>query len=52
MTHSMHLQDPSKIAKGNNSHRIDPKLMLFTISICPVNMNVYARIIDEILQDI
>ena len=49
---SMHLQDPFKITKGNNYNRIGPKPLLFTISIWPVNMNVYARIIGEILQDI
>ena len=52
MAHSIHLQDPLKIAKVNNSHRIVPKPLLFTISICPVNMNVYARTIGEIPQNI
>ena len=52
MALSMHFQDPLKITKGNNIHRIGPKPLLFTISIYPVIMNVYARIIGEILQDI
>ena len=52
MAMSMHLQDPLKITKGNNSHRMGTKPLLFTISICPVNMNVNAKIIGEMLQDI
>ena len=52
MALSMHLQEPLKITKGNNSHRIGPKPLLFTINICPVNMNVYARIIGETPQEI
>ena len=38
---------PLRITKGNNSHKNDPSSLLFTIIICPVDMNVYARF-DEI----
>ena len=44
---SMHIQKPSSITKGNNSHRISP--YFFAVRICHVNMNVYARF-DEILS--
>ena len=43
----MHIQKPLRITKGNNSHRISP--YFFAISICYVNMNVFARF-DEILS--
>ena len=46
---SLHIQKPLRITKGNNSHRIGPLPLLFAVSICPVNMNVYARF-DEILS--
>ena len=46
---SLHIQKPLRIAKGNNSHRIGHQPLLFAISTCPVNMNVYARF-DDILS--
>ena len=45
---SLHILKPLRITKGNNSHRIGPWPLNFDISICPVNMNVYARF-NEIL---
>ena len=49
-TLSLHIQKPLRITKGNNSHRIlAPSPYFFAVSICPVNMNVYARF-DEILS--
>ena len=41
----MHIQKLVRITKGNNSHRNGP--YNFIISICPVDMNQYARF-DEI----
>ena len=46
---SLHIHKPLRITKGNNSHRIGPSPYFFAISICTVNMNVYARF-DEILS--
>ena len=46
---SLHIQKPLRITKRNNSHRNGPLPLLFAISICPVNMNVYAWF-DEILS--
>ena len=43
----MHTEKPLRITKGNNSHINGPLPLLFIISICPVDMNVYARF-DEI----
>ena len=48
-TLSLHIQKPLRITKGNNSHRIGPSPYFFAVSICPVNMNVYARF-DEIIS--
>ena len=39
----MYIHKPLRIIKGNNSHRNGPSSLLFTIIICPVDMNVYAR---------
>ena len=41
------LQKPLRITKENNSHRIGPLLLNITLSICPLDMNVYTRF-DEI----
>ena len=43
----MHLQKLLRITKGNNSYRNGPSPYIFIISICPVDMNKYARF-DEI----
>ena len=43
----MHLHMPLRITKGFKFRRIGPQPLLFTISIFPVDMNVYARF-DEI----
>ena len=43
----MYIHKPLRITKGNNSHRNGRSSLLFIITICPVNMNVYARF-DEI----
>ena len=43
----MYIHKPLRITKGNNSHRNGPSSLLFTIIICPVDMNVHARL-DEI----
>ena len=45
-TLSIHVQKAMRITKGNNSHIIGPynwPLALFTFSIGPVYVNVYAR---------
>ena len=43
----MYVEKPLRITKGNNSHRNGPSPYFFILSICPVDMNVYARF-DEI----
>ena len=43
----MYIHKPLRITKGNNSHRNGPSSLIFSIIICPVDMNVYARF-DEI----
>ena len=45
----MHIHNPLRITKGNNSHRNGPSSLLFIIIICHVDINVYARF-DEILS--
>ena len=51
----MHIQKTLRIAKGNNSNRIGPYPYYLIISICLVDMKVFAKF-DEIpsmtLQDI
>ena len=51
----MHIHNPLRTTKGNNSHRNGPSSLLFILIICPIDMNVYARF-DEIpsitLEDI
>ena len=44
---SVYVHKPLRITKGNNSHKYGPSALLFIITICPVDMNVYARF-DEI----
>ena len=44
---SMHVQKPLRITKGNNFIKLAPSPYFSTISICSVDMNMYARL-DEI----
>ena len=46
---SLHIQKPLRITKEITLIELAPSPYFFVISICPVNMNVYARF-DEILS--
>ena len=46
---SLHIQKPLRITKWKQLLELAPSPYFFAISICPVNMNVYARF-DEILS--
>ena len=43
----MHKQNPLRITKGNNSHRIGPKPLFFNDNVYLEDINVFARS-DEI----
>ena len=47
--HSLHIHKPSRIKREITLIELAPSPYFFAISICPVNMNVYARF-DEILS--